>query len=162
MIDPAARLETMREMFLYAMRLYSWELSPSLELRFSNCPSQQFFYDMFSVSYGSIAISEQAAKDGLPCIVNDSLGFVWIASGQKENGELAAIHLLGPVFTLDASENYLRLSCRRMKLSDRLTENLISQINQVPSIPFPAALSYAAMLHYCVNGEQSNPARSPS
>lgn len=45
MADFSARLETMRDMFLYAHRLYTWCMTPNLAPLYSNCPAQQFFAD---------------------------------------------------------------------------------------------------------------------
>ena len=43
MVESIARLETMRDMFLYAQQIYSWCLGRDFSLIYSNCPSQQFF-----------------------------------------------------------------------------------------------------------------------
>ena len=154
MIDPAARLETMREMFLYAQNLYSWTLDADFGLRQSNCPSERFFFDLFRVSYCAGALEAHLKHSDLPCIVNDSMGFVWIAAAGRDAEGGRLIYLLGPIFTMEASENYLRQACRRMKLSDKLTEEMLNQISLVTVLPSAAAVRYAVMLHYCVTGER--------
>lgn len=153
-VTPGARLATMREMFLYGSGICSWRIGRDGSLQYSNCKSAAFFHDLYSISYCCDAISGHFKEQDAPCIASDRLGFVWIAAAETSQDRSGALHLLGPIFTLDASESYLRQSCRRLKLSDALTDELLRQLSIVPTIPFAAALSYAVMLHYGVNGER--------
>ncbi len=147
-LDSTARLQTMRDMFLYAQKLYSWCLTRDFELLYSNCPSQDFFFDMFCLSSCKDAAEKHFADKKSPAILVDGMGFGWIAAADSDN-----LHLLGPLFTVEASETYLRRLCSHMKLSDSLTSQLLTQIGLVTIIPMNTTIRYAIMLHYCVTGE---------
>lgn len=154
MTDPAARLETMRDMFLYAQNLNSWCVDRDFKLIYSNCPSQQLYYELFSVSYSSGMLAKHIAESELPCIINDSIGFVWIATTEMEGEERGNIHMLGPIFTMEATEQYLYSAFSRLHLSEALLSGLRRQLSVVAMIPLPTAVSYAIMLHYCVTGNR--------
>ena len=149
------RIETMRQMFLCANSLYSWYLAPDLALRYSNCPSEKFFYDLLIVSSCSASMDTHFQNSDLPILLNDPMGFAWIATAEKdEDGLLTGIHLLGPIFTVEASEAYLISLCEKLHISADLSYELIRQLKFVPTIPLNMALRYAIMLHYCVSGGQ--------
>lgn len=90
----------------------------------------------------------------LPIIVNDKLGIAWVAAGRFEGEALREVHLLGPAFTVEASEEYLYNLCSKMKLKHDLTDALLNQMALVPTIALGSAFSCGVMLHYCVTGEQ--------
>lgn len=153
MVDPVARLETMREMLLYAQKLYSWCLNDDFHPIYSNCPSQSFFGDMLSISFCSEAIRKHFSHSYLPIVANDAMGFAWIAAIQPDENS-KTYHLLGPIFTVDASDHYLYRLCAKLKLPGSLVDELLKQVKLVATIPMNTAVSYAVMLHYCITGEQ--------
>ena len=149
------RLETMRQMFLCANSLYSWHLAPDLSLQYSNCPSEKFFYDMLMVSSCSASMDGHFRKSALPILLNDNMGFAWIAAVEKDtDANTIGVHLLGPIFTVEASESYLRSLCVKLHISSELSHELMRQLKFVPTVPLNMALRYAVMLHYCVSEEQ--------
>ncbi len=148
MQDSNTRIQTMRDMFLYAQKLYSWQVDGSFELTYSNCPSQDFFFNLLCLSACRQAAQDHFRTSKMPIQLSDSMGFAWIAATDGES-----IHFLGPIFTLDASESYLRKQCSRMKLSSSLVNQLLEQIKLVPMVNYLAVARFAIMLHYCVTGE---------
>lgn len=147
--DAALRLETMRGMFL-ATQLYSWRLTSELRLIDSNCPSEKFFYDLMVVS-SAASMDAHFHTHSAPILVNDRLGLAWIAAAN--GGGDSEIYLLGPVFTVEASESYLKGLCEQLHISGEITFELMRQLKLVPTVPLNMALRYAVMLHYCINGE---------
>ncbi len=148
MQDAVARIQTMRDMFLYAQKLYAWCFSREFDLEYSNCPGADFFFNLFCLSPCKDAAAEHFEKSDMPILLTDSMGFAWVAA--TDTGK---IHMLGPIFTLEASESYLRKLCAQMKLSSALIAELLEQIRLVAVIPSHTALRYAIMLHYCVTGQ---------
>ncbi|MBD5155469.1 MAG: AraC family transcriptional regulator [Oscillibacter sp.] len=148
------RLETMRGMFLCANQLYSWRLTPDFQLLDSNCPSEKFFYDLLIVSGGNSILLGHFRNSRMPILLNDRMGFAWIAAADMQTDALTGIHLLGPVFTVEASESYLMSLCAQLRISAELSGELMRQMKLVPTVPLSMALRYATMLHYCINREQ--------
>lgn len=154
MVDAASRLETMREMFLAAGGLNSWCLTPELQLLYSNSESQQFFWNLFLASPCAAQCKAHFQAHDTPALLEDQMGFAWIAAGQFEEEKLTAVHLVGPMFTVEANESYLRGLCLKMRLSDTLVEELLKQLKLVPTVVLNVAVNYALMVYYCVTGKQ--------
>ncbi len=149
MLDAVIRIQTMRDMFLYAQGLHTWCVDDQFELIYSNSPSQDFFYNLLCLSTSKEAIQSHFQTSAVPILVSDSMGFAWLAATDGSN-----THLLGPVFTLEASESYFQQMCSQMKLSSLWIAELLKQIKLVSLIPSQTAIRYAIMLHYCVTGKQ--------
>ncbi|MBD5102746.1 MAG: helix-turn-helix domain-containing protein [Subdoligranulum sp.] len=147
------RLETMRGMFL-ANQLYSWQLDTEFKLLYSNCPSEKFFYDLLIVSGGNSVMLNHFRNNRMPILLNDRMGFAWVAAAEIQSDTLTEIHLMGPVFTVEASESYLRSLCAQLHISAELSGELMQQMKLVPTVPLSMALRYAVMLQYCISSEQ--------
>ncbi len=154
MADFSARIETMQDMFLYAHQLYTWCMTPDLTPLYSNCPAEHFFADFFTISNSSNVVKEHFMQSKLPIVVNDKLGIAWIAAGRFEGEALREVYLLGPAFTVEASEEYLNNLCAKMNLKHDLTDALLKQMALVPTIALGSTLNYGVMLYYCITGEQ--------
>lgn len=148
MEDVSERIKVMQELLLCAHKLYSWHMDEDMQLLSSNCPSQEFFYNLFTLSQSGNQIQEHFVQNTKPLIAADQMGFVWIAG--RLNTEY---HLLGPFFSMEASENHIRQMCYRMQLSSNLINELLSQLKLVPVIHLNSCVRYGIMLHCCLTGE---------
>ena len=155
MMDITSRVALMREMFLCANRLCSWCLAPDLQLLTTNSTNPQLFYDLFMTSACSSYCSEHISESSFPAILSDQIGFAWIAVGQYDRQTLTAIHLLGPMLTVEANENYLRNMCRRLRMSDAVTDELLRQASDVPTITLNVAVHYALMAYCCITSRHA-------
>ncbi len=146
-------MKFLQDTFLHTQKICSWSIMPDMQLVYSNCPEQEFFYNLFLVSRCCTAIQTHFAHSGLPLLVSDRSGFVWIAvCSSAESDRAAMIYLLGPIFTSEMTETHLRQLCRKMHLTSETTERLWQFVKEVPTISSSTAFSYAGMLHYCVTG----------
>ncbi len=146
-------MKFLQDTFLHTQKICSWSIMPDMQLVYSNCPEQEFFYNLFLVSRCSTAIQTHFAHDRLPLLVSDRTGFVWIAvCSATESESPSLIYMLGPIFTSEMTETHLRQLCRKMHLTSETTERLWQFVKEVPTISSSTAFSYAGMLHYCVTG----------
>ena len=148
MASISEKIKVMCELLLCSHGLHYWHLDADLKPISSNCPNQEFFYDLFCLSRNEDLIREHFSKAEHPVIVSDWLGVVWIA-GTASN----EYHLLGPFFSMEASEANIRQMCRRLKLSDNLANELLTQLKHVPVIHLSASFRYGIMLQCCLTGE---------
>lgn len=133
--------------------IYSWSLSKEMQLLYSNCPEQDFFFSLFSISQCAVQIRKYFTDHVLPLIASDQIGFVWIAvlENNIQENTIPVIHVLGPVFTSNMTEQYLIQRMNKQKLSTEITSRLWNYVRNIPSISSDIAKRFAAMLHYCVN-----------
>lgn len=143
------RIRAMQEMLLYAHRLHHWHLDQDLRLICSNCPEEAFFYSLFTLGQEERAIAEHFRQSAYPLISADRMGIVWIIGKERDT-----YHLLGPFFSMEASENHIRQMCYRMQLSGTLIQKLLSQLQQIPVIHLNASIRYGIMLHCCLTEEK--------
>lgn len=147
-------LRDSQQMLLISTGLYSWQMDKEFRLQYTNHPDGQFFYDMFKVSTCNEKIRNHFETQCTPVIISDDLGITWMVAAYREENSVAEYHLLGPFFTVEASEHYILRLCSRMHISSKLAEQMRTQLKQIPTISAPSALSYAVMLQYYTIGEK--------
>lgn len=158
MLDATVKLETMRDMFLYGNQLYSWTLTDDLRLVYSNCPHQQFFHAAFVSNAVSDLLLAHFKTGRRPAIVTDEMGLAWMGAAAPAEGEITAYFMLGPFFTVEASQTYINQMCTKSRSSSLLIQELTDKLQDLPTIALNQAVHYAVMLHFCVSGEVITPA----
>lgn len=153
-------LKYLQDCLYQTQHICSWTLTPELHLLYSNCPEQEFFFNLFSVSCCSQVLLEHFAETALPLIVSDSIGFGWIAAleHEGEDGQFSVIQMLGPIFTSEMSERYLEQHIRRIHATAQTADQLRHFVREVPAITSELASGFAVMLHFCLRGEPVKPA----
>lgn len=152
MINRAAKIEVMQEMLLCAHKLHYWNLNNDFQLISSNCPQERFFYSLFVLSQEYSRIRNHFSSSNFPLISSDRLGIVWIIGKDEESH-----HILGPFFSMEASENHIRQACYRMKVAGNLIHELLNQFQNIPVIHLNSCLRYGIMLHKCLTGDDITP-----
>ena len=150
-------LQKSQEMLLICAKLYSWQMDSEYNLQFTNHPNGQLFYNLFKISGCGEKIRSHFRTAVNPIIVSDDLGFTWIIAAQKEADTILEYHLLGPFFTVEASEQYFMRLCHQLRISSELMEQVRSQLKQIPTVQSTAALPYAVMLQYYAVGSTIRP-----
>ena len=146
--DSSVLLHGARKMMLQATKLFSWQADPALTLQFTNYDGSPFYFDMFLISNCRSALLSHFETRDNPLLMADNIGFTWIAAAKKEGGSVAEYHLLGPFFTVEATEQYLIRLCSKLQLSPELSRQLRRQMKEIPTIAMQVALHYAVMLQY--------------
>lgn len=156
-------IKFLQDSFYATQNICFWSLSVEGMLLYSNCPEQDFFYELFYVSGCRGEILRHFSEEDGPLITSDKIGFVWICAKQRavEGEHGAVIYLLGPVFTSAMAEQYIRKHTRGMRLSPEMQDRLWGFLKDVPAISLDMASSYAAMLHYAAAGEGIAPTVIP-
>lgn len=153
-------LKFLQDSFYQTQNICSWSITEDMQLLYSNCPEQEFFFNPFAVSRCSAKIMGHFSLSSVPLIASDSIGFVWIATLQNagSNEQIPVLHLLGSVFTSAMTEQYLSQHIQRQHPSPDLSGRLWRFVRNVPAITSHIASCYASMLHLCVNQSTVPPA----
>ena len=146
-------LRFLQDVFLNTQKIFSWSLSPDMQLLYTNCREQDFFFDLFSVSQCRDALEQHFSFREDPIIVADAAGFVWIAALQNivKTEQSPIIHLLGPVFTSSVTDQYISKHIKKLALFDDAISRIWHAVKEIPSISYDMASSFASMLNSCVN-----------
>lgn len=152
-------LSFLRDMFFKTQNICSFDLTSDLQLLYTNCPDGDYFFNLFSVSPCSRAVTEHFKHSSLPVIATDRIGFVWIAAvqpGETENSQ-KVIHMLGPVFTSRMTESYLNRHLKKLHPAKETESRLIRFIKEVPTVSSEMTVCHANALHFCLNKEAAPP-----
>lgn len=147
-------LQEAREMLLISTGLYSWQMDGEFRLQYTNHPNGGFCYDLFKISTCDEKIRTHFAAKDSPIIVSDDLGFCWMVAADRQEQQSIEYHLLGPFFTVEATEYYIMRLCDHLHISSNLAEQMRKEMKQVPTVQASSALSYAVMLQYYTIGEK--------
>ncbi len=152
-------LKFLQDSLYGTQNIFIWSITSELQLLYSNCPEQEYFYKLFSESRAGLVLQEHFRSSTLPIIVTDTIGFAWAAAMQKpeEDGQIPVIHMLGPLFTSEINDQYLIQNIFRFPLAVEAHDRLNRFIKEVPYITSELASGFAVQLHYCVNGEAVKP-----
>ena len=139
---------TIQDMFFTTQHICSWRFTPDMQLQGSNCPEESFVSELFLQSSSAAAIRSHFQKERAPLFVADRTGLVWMTAFHEDT-----VHVLGPVFTSELTENHLRGLCRQMSLAPVAMERIWHFIKTIPTISSYMASCYTAMLHYGITNE---------
>lgn len=139
--------------------IWSWALTPEMQLLYTNCPEETYFFSLFSVSSVPDALRKHYTVSLNPYICADHVGFVWISSLEKakEYGTVPVLHLFGPVFTSEMTETYLLRHLGTIQTNEEMTKRMRQLVNDIPSISPDYAGRLASILHYALNKEAVRP-----
>ena len=94
-----------------------------------------------------------AAKTDAPLLMSGSLGMIWAAAFELEEGELYQIHVLGPAFSQTVAGEEIERDLAN-KTGYRMKRKILTVMEQVPVINTVRFISYIHMMQYCITGEQ--------
>lgn len=97
---------------------------------------------------------EYAADRNEPLVCSVPLGATWAYVFEKENGNVVAIHVLGPVCFSDTNIKEVERECDKQRMSLRFRRKLINQFMAIPVLSATRFYPYVQMLHLCVTGEK--------
>jgi len=100
---------------------------------------------------------EHATRKNVPIRLGASLGLMWTAAFDKQDGALQRCYVIGPVFTTDISMNVIEQGLRdseQLDLSVHWKSEFMNTLDKLPVISIAIFTQYSLMLHYCVTGEK--------
>ncbi len=126
-------------------------------LIYANTDMAHIFSDFFAASDYLDVIYTYAKDAASPYIVSNFMGLIWEAILEKKEGELQAVHVLGPVFYAPFSDETMEKILRSYEargLSMRNKHVLLKQMRDLPVMNYRQFAHYAIMLHFICNRER--------
>lgn len=148
------RLELFQNMILCCHDLYLWTYSQDMVLESSNCPQASVMSGLLAIGNRLEDTRVYAQTNHAPLLLSNELGLMWIADPEQDERGLRHIHALGPFFMDSVSLRRMEEKARQMGLSAAICQDVVKFFRALPVISLSRALEYAAMLHYCISGEQ--------
>ena len=136
--------------------VYLWRYGPERRLLASNCPERDIFHEAFCAFGCYDRAWKHMGEDTAPMILGSPIGLEWAAVGDRRNGELEYLYVLGPVLTTDVSINGMRWALHNHEQFVRYpswSQKLLQAVDGISIVMRPLLVQYALMLHCCIAGE---------
>lgn len=149
----AQKLSFFRELLRCGHELNVTILDRELLLVDTSCPFAAHIPALLDL--GGNAASEFAllAETAAPVVITGHADLLWILDFEKEQNELCAYHLIGPVFIEDIASFRLESAASEMGITGGEKRLLCQQLSALPMLPINHFMDYGLMLHYCLWGE---------
>ncbi|MBO6092585.1 MAG: helix-turn-helix domain-containing protein [Oscillospiraceae bacterium] len=148
------RLNLFQDMVQSCHNLHLWEYDRELSLIRSNCPFELAVRNLFAMGGARELLLDYVKKHNRPIIMTNSLGMMWAAIPEKQQGEPWHIHILGPFFTNDRSTQELERELKKYRLSPDMLPDVMAFLRSLPVISLSRAFEYTIMLYFCITGEK--------
>lgn len=155
-MDVSRDLELFRKLILCSDGVWSWRYDAQGNLLSSDCPQEALFATAFSMLGCKEQMLAGAAKADVPVTLGTSVGLIWGAAFEREDGAVRCIHLVGPVFYTELSPSAVEqglVHSGNLSLSVAWTKRFLEELRSVPTVPHIVFSRYLLMLHFCLTGE---------
>lgn len=129
---------------------YFWEYDKNLQLQDSTCEEPEALNQCFQICFRQSNLINEIFDDSTPAIVSSSIQMMWITIPTASNSEPFRLHVLGPFFTSDISDQNLDLALLRKGLSKPLRQHVMNLFHTLPIISWNHMMDYAIMMANCI------------
>ena len=155
-MDIHEKVSLLQELVACCDAISTWCYDAKGELLFSNCTDETVLNTAFSAFGCRSILMEHANILNNPFLLGTSLGLVWGAAFEREDGVLRRFWLLGPVFYATTTKGQIELGYdfyRGLELSVAWKEQFMQAAARLPVVTSELLGRYLLMLHYCLTGQ---------
>lgn len=155
-MDIHEKVSLLQELVACCDAISTWCYDAKGELLFSNCTDETVLNTAFSAFGCRSILMEHTNIWNNPFLLGTSLGLVWGAALERENGALQRFWLLGPVFYATTTKGQIELGYdfyRGLELSVAWKEQFMQAAARLPVVTNVLLGRYLLMLHYCLTGQ---------
>ena len=155
-MDIHEKVSLLQELVACCDAISTWCYDAKGELLFSNCTDETVLNTAFSAFGCRSILMEHTDILNNPFLLGTSLGLVWGAAFEREDGVLRRFWLLGPVFYATTTKGQIELGYdfyRGLELSVAWKEQFMQAAARLPVVTNVLLGRYLLMLHYCLTGQ---------
>ena len=155
-MDIHEKVSLLQELVACCDAISTWCYDAKGELLFSNCTDETVLNTAFSAFGCRSILMEHTNIWSNPFLLGTSLGLVWGAAFEREDGVLRRFWLLGPVFYATTTKGQIELGYdfyRGLELSVAWKEQFMQAASRLPVVTSELLGRYLLMLHYCLTGQ---------
>ena len=155
-MDIHEKVSLLQELVACCDAISTWCYDAKGELLFSNCTDETVLNTAFSAFGCRSILMEHTNILNNPFLLGTSLGLVWGAAFEREDGVLRRFWLLGPVFYATTTKGQIELGYdlyRGLELSVAWKEQSMQAAARLPVVTNVLLGRYLLMLHYCLTGQ---------
>jgi len=155
-VDIHEKVSLLQELVACCDAISTWCYDAKGELLFSNCTDETVLNTAFSAFGCRSILMEHTNIWNNPFLLGTSLGLVWGAAFEREDGVPRRFWLLGPVFYATTTKGQIELGYdlyRGLELSVAWKEQFMQAAARLPVVTNVLLGRYLLMLHYCLTGQ---------
>ena len=155
-MDIHEKVSLLQELVACCDAISTWCYDAKGELLFSNCTDETVLNTAFSAFGCRSILMEHTNIWNNPFLLGTSLGLVWGAAFEREDGVPRRFWLLGPVFYATTTKGQIELGYdfyRGLELSVAWKEQFMQAAARLPVVTNVLLGRYLLMLHYCLTGQ---------
>ena len=155
-MDHENNLRFLQQMLLDCCGLWSWTINRNFRIIATNCPEPDPMDGILLSRQKQEGLERHMTRSRMPLMLGGNFGLTWIAAFQPdETGEIGLIHVLGPVFHTEVSNQTLKEMVQGIgNISFSQGRRIWAGLRRVPVISSLHMLQNAIYLHYSVTGEK--------
>lgn len=153
-MDLQKKIDFFSELITSSHPLMYWKYDTNLNLLTENHKNDDIYETLFSISGCKEYLKEHLQPEISPLILADSSGLMWIAVFEIENDTINLIHMIGPAFISDISEQNIEKMIRDKIHSVKLKRIFIETLKALPVLSISSYYQYGQMLYFTVTGQK--------
>lgn len=152
-MDLAAKIEVLKE-FLSCAGVAYWHFDGEMTLLSTSAGESDALRQLLTIGGCKQILHQYCLMHQVPGFCSDAAALLWLASPRYVNGVLTDVHVIGPVFGSETSEQSLMKSLQGLNVPQELAYKTAVLLRQVPVIPHTLLMQYGLLLHWCLTGEK--------
>lgn len=154
--DVSSKVDFLVELLQCNGTMYHWSYSIQGSLIESNC-SNMIYDTIFRYTGLLDNILSCLGKNDKPIIQSSKDGILWSCVFEKNNDETIMLHIFGPVFSTNLSEETVNRICTQPNVRAAWRPKLAKYLYEIPIVTSVNFINYTLMLHYSLNNEYLKP-----
>lgn len=157
MPDAVQNMALFQDLIRCGCDIYTWCYDIEGQLLESNCPQKELFSTAFSILGCKDRMLAHCKEHANPITLGSSLGLIWGAAFEQQDGQPFRAWVIGPFFYTNVSVKSIWQGFQASisaEVSVAWKHQFIQALYQVPTQHYVVHGRYLLMLHYCLTGER--------
>lgn len=148
------KIEFFSELITSSHPLMYWKYDTDMNL-LTGCKENNDIYEtLFSVSGCKEYLKSHLQPENSPLVLADSNGLMWIAAFEIKDNMVNSIHMIGPAFISDISEQNIEKMLGDKIHSVKLKRTFMETLKALPILSISSYYQYGQMLYFTVTGKK--------
>lgn len=148
------KIDFFSELITSSHPLMYWKYDTDMNILTGNHENDDVYETIFSISGCKEYLKQHLQPENSPLILADANGLMWIAVFELENNTVNLIHMIGPAFISDISEQNIEKMIGNKIHSVKLKRIFMETLKALPVLSISSYYQYGQMLYYTITGKK--------
>lgn len=148
------KIDFFSELITSSHPLMYWKYDTDMNILTESREKDDVYETLFSISGCKDYLKQHLQPEHSPLILADANGLMWIAVFETDKDAVTLIHMIGPAFISDISEQNIEKMIRDKIHSVKLKRIFMETLKALPVLSISSYYQYGQMLYYTITGEK--------